>query len=162
MTILKKNSGDHTKLCACLLMAALALSGLQIYMIKQANELDNTAIIYSVWKADKAEYTPGELMHFSYALRIIPQPGNEAFLIRAEEIFQNETTGEVLPGIRTFRLVRASRNEKLNATRRIPVNCTSGSYTMQGVANAQTSRLSKTTGYSSDQFKVKAKESEQP
>lgn len=124
--------------------------------VKLANELEQSPIEYSDWKADKAEYVPGDLIQFSYIREVKPQPKDEGVFVLSAEIFENTTTGEVFRGSGVFKKIKARGKEPMKAVRRLPMDCTPGKYVMQGLAQAQTSRATMTVGFVTEPFMVKA------
>lgn len=141
------------------------LCWLQIYNVKttviRAQELSASPISFTEFIPDKAEYVPGELIHFHYTRTCNPSREQPLpILLLQLDTFENIGTGEVFQGTMASRIVKRSGSENLNATRIIPKETTPGTYIFEGWASSQVSRLSKATAYSSGTFKVVAPQKE--
>lgn len=137
----------------------LSVVAFQFYSSKQAanaaSELAESPIIFSDWTPDKTEYQAGDLIKFTYARTVLPN--KVPLLMVMVETFSNIETGEEFLGARSTKKLKTGGTEQIAAARRIPLDCTPGRYVVEGLANAQSTRIARAIGYSSTEFQIKAK-----
>lgn len=142
------------------LLGAIGFAVAQGWNTKQkmdlAAELGESPIEFTVWKPEKPEYHPGDLIRFTYTRTTKEQ--KEPLLLIYADFFENAETGEIIRAASAPRMIRRWGSENVTAARRVPLDCPSGRYTLTGLISAQSSRLTRTVGYSSEAFTIAAKE----
>lgn len=135
---------------------AICLAVFQAYSAKQqanlAKELEESPIIFTDWTPDKTEYRAGDLIKFTYTRTVLPN--KVPLLMVMVETFSNIDTGEEFLGARSTKKLKTDGTEQIAAARRIPLDCTPGRYVVEGLANAQSTRIARAIGYSSTEFKI--------
>jgi hypothetical protein len=123
--------------------------------VQLSQELEQSPIEFSSWTPEKAEYQPGDLIHFTFTRTTKEQ--KEPLLLISVDFFENADTGEIFRAASVPKKIREWGSESVVAARRIPNECPPGRYTLEGLASAQTTRLTRTVGYSSEAFTIVAK-----
>lgn len=146
----------HRIIAATFLIGAIGFGFAQLWNTKQrhdlANELEESPIEFSLWLPENPAYKPGDLIRFTYTRTTKGQ--KEPLLLLFADFFENAETGEIFRAASAPKKIRQWGSETITAARRVPSDCPPGRYTLEGLASAQTSRLSRTVGYSSQEFTV--------
>lgn len=124
--------------------------------VELSRELEISPVEFAVWAPEKAEYQPGDLIKFTYVRTTKEQ--KEPLLLIFVDFFENSDTGEIFRAAGVPKKIRKWGSETITAARRVPADCPPGRYTLEGLASAQTTRLSRTVGYSSEEFTITAKQ----
>jgi len=137
---------------------------MQVYQVRKemiaVAELGKGWVVYSKIVPDKAEYAPGELVHFNYT-RTSDVEGTYPLLLLTLDSFENMDTGEIYAGTMGARVIKQSGTRNLRATRKLPDYASPGTYTLEGWISSQTNRLTRAEYYSSEPFRVVAPKSAQ-
>lgn len=159
----KKAKRQRNLTSKALLTAFLALYVIQLVNIRQtilrAQQLASSPVTFDEYQPDRAEYSPGDIAHFTYVRHCHPSEEQPLpILLLQLDSFENIDTGEVFQGTMASRIIKQAGDQKLIATRVLPEHMSPGRYVFEGWASSQVSRLSKATAYVSRQFIVKPRQ----
>jgi hypothetical protein len=140
--------------------AGFLLASLQLYLLnislQETRELEASPIVYGEVVSDRLEYRPGDLITFRSVRYVKPTAKQPLpILLLTIDSFENQDTGEVFSAQMASRIVREEGERHFKATRRIPPDCTPGTYVFEGWASSQTSRMSRAVAYSSNTFTIR-------